>query len=84
MSKQVVEYGGLPVGITVPEGDRLKFIAVKFPVIELDGKYYNDINELRRAIGRHLEGLKPEDQAEASVAADAVKLPPIRNAFNIA
>lgn len=84
MSKQVVEYGGVPVGITVPEGNRLKFIAVKFPVIDLDGGYYSDLNELRSAIGRHLQGVEPEGQPEASVAADVAGRSAMRNAFNVA
>ena len=37
MKKQVIEYAGIPVGITIPDGDRVKFIAVKYPVIDLDG-----------------------------------------------
>ena len=37
MKKQVIEYAGVPVGITIPDGDRVKFIAVKYPVIDLDG-----------------------------------------------
>ena len=36
MQKQVIEYGGEPVGIVVPDEDRLKFIAVKSHVIDLD------------------------------------------------
>ncbi|MBP1850826.1 hypothetical protein [Rhizobium halophytocola] len=58
MEKQVVEYAGVPVGITVPEGDSLKFIAVKFPVIELDGSVFRNLEELRRAIHRHLQSGK--------------------------
>ncbi|MGG7518873.1 hypothetical protein ACQ3G6_13390 [Allorhizobium undicola] len=55
MEKQVIEYAGVPVGIGVPEGNRIKFIAVKFPVIDLDGGLYGNITELRRAIGQHLK-----------------------------
>ena len=54
MKKQVIEYAGIPVGISVPEGDRLKFIAVKFPVIDLDGATYESIADLRRAIHTHM------------------------------
>ena len=36
MQRQVVEYAGVPVGILVPDSDRLKFIAVKFHVHDLD------------------------------------------------
>lgn len=36
MKKQVIEYAGVPVGIVIPDEDRLKFIAVKFHVHDLD------------------------------------------------
>lgn len=55
MEKQVIEYAGVPVGISVPEGNRVKFIAVKFPVIELDGEIYGSVAELQRAIRTHMK-----------------------------
>jgi hypothetical protein len=55
MEKQVIEYAGVPVGISVPEGNRVKFIAVKFPVIDLDGGIYNSVAELQRAIRTHMK-----------------------------
>ncbi|EHS52636.1 hypothetical protein PDO_1396 [Rhizobium sp. PDO1-076] len=54
MELQVVEYGGVPVGIAVPHENRLRFIAVKFHVIELDNRLYESPAELRAAIGRHV------------------------------
>lgn len=39
MKKQVIEYAGIPVGITIPDGDRVKFIAVKYPVTLKSSKY---------------------------------------------
>ena len=71
MKKQVIEYAGVPVGITIPDGDRLKFIAVKFPVIDLDGSQYESIGELRRAIHEHMQNSAPEDQALLLGAANA-------------
>ncbi|MGF0536640.1 hypothetical protein ACQQ2Q_01505 [Agrobacterium sp. ES01] len=65
MEKQVVEYAGVPVGITVPDGDRVKFIAVKFPVIELDGGSYSSITELRRAIHAHMSSSSGNGQTGA-------------------
>ncbi len=62
MERQVVEYGGIPVGIAVPHENRLRFIAVKFHVIELDNRLYGSTAELRAAIGRHVV-------AQSSVAA---------------
>ena len=50
MQKQVIEYGGEPVGIVVPDADRLKFIAVKFHVIDLDEKLFKSADEVRLAI----------------------------------
>ncbi len=50
MQKQVIEYGGEPVGIVVPDNDRLKFIAVKFHVIDLDEHRFGSADEVRLAI----------------------------------
>lgn len=50
MQKQVIEYGGEPVGIVVPDDDRLKFIAVKFHVIDLDERRFSSADEVRLAI----------------------------------
>lgn len=50
MQKQVIEYGGEPVGIVVPDADRLKFIAVKFHVIDLDEQRFGSAEEVRNAI----------------------------------
>lgn len=55
MNKQVIEHAGIPVGIVIPDGDALKFIAVKFPVIDLDGARYRDAEEAKIAIRRHIE-----------------------------
>lgn len=68
MEKQVVEYAGVPVGISVAEGDRVKFIAVKFPVIELDGGTYNSLDDLQRAIHLHMQSANGgDDQAFAEL-----------------
>lgn len=84
MSKQVVEYDGIPVGITVPEGNRLKFIAVKFPVIDLDGGFYHDIAELRSAIRSHLERSESEDAFPMSTGGVADRSANTRSAFKAA
>jgi hypothetical protein len=54
MLRQVIEFGGLPVGIAIPDEGQLRFIAVKFHVIDLDNKRFATAGELRAAIGRHL------------------------------
>jgi len=54
MQKQVIDYAGLPVGIVIPDGDWLKFIAVKYHVIDLDGQRFKSAGEVRTAIRKHL------------------------------
>jgi len=54
MQKHVVEYAGIPVGILVPFEDSLKFVAVKFHVMGLDGQRFRSIVDVRRAITAHL------------------------------
>ncbi len=54
MQKQVIEYGGEPVGIVVPDQDLLKFIAVKFHVIDLDEQRFATADDVRRAIRKHV------------------------------
>lgn len=65
MQKQVIEYGGEPVGIVVPDNDRLKFIAVKFHVIGLDEQYFASADEVRRAIRNHV---REQHMAEQTLA----------------
>lgn len=84
MEKRVIEYAGIPVGISVPEGDRVKFIAVKFPVIELDGGTYRNIVELQLAIHDHMKKNGRSDQAMFSQAASTLSGPSARRAFNAA
>ena len=50
MKKQVIEYAGVPVGIVVPEDDRLKFIAVKYHVHDLDEQRFGSTDEVKLAI----------------------------------
>lgn len=64
MQKQVIEYRGEPVGIVVPDEDRLKFIAVKFHVIDLDERLFKSADEVRSAI-RELVNGRPQGQAPA-------------------
>lgn len=59
MQKQVIEFAGEPVGIVIPDNDRLKFIAVKFHVIDLDEQRFDSPDAVRLAIrdlvrARHL------------------------------
>jgi hypothetical protein len=50
MQKQVIEFAGEPVGIVIPDEDRLKFIAVKYHVIDLDEQRFSSADEVRLAI----------------------------------
>lgn len=51
MQKQVIEFAGEPVGIVVPDENRLKFIAVKFHVHDLDDQRFDSADDVRLAIG---------------------------------
>lgn len=53
MQKQVVEYAGVPVGILVPFADSLKFMAVKFSVMGLDGRSFRSMHDAQSAIVAH-------------------------------
>ncbi|MFB9948463.1 hypothetical protein ACFFP0_06355 [Rhizobium puerariae] len=57
MHRQVIEHGGIPVGIAVPSNGRLRFIAVKFHVIDLDNRHFASVGELKAAIHDHLNPL---------------------------
>ncbi|MFD1328750.1 hypothetical protein [Mycoplana ramosa] len=50
MEKQVIEIGGEAVGVLVPDQDRLKFVAVKYHVWDLDSQRFNSADEVRVAI----------------------------------
>ena len=56
MDKQVIEYAGQPVGIAVPENGKLKFVAVKFSVMDLDNRVYPSVVDVKRAIHTHVGG----------------------------
>lgn len=50
MQRQVVEYAGVPVGILIPDSNRMKFIAVKFHVHDLDERHFDSANDVKAAI----------------------------------
>ncbi|MGO8529945.1 hypothetical protein ACC756_06210 [Rhizobium ruizarguesonis] len=43
MQKQAVVFNGQEVGIAVPVENRLKFIAVRFNVIDLDNRLFDTV-----------------------------------------
>jgi hypothetical protein len=50
MQKQVIEFNGEAVGALMPDGDRFRFIAVKYAVWSLDGRLFSRVSEARRAV----------------------------------
>lgn len=54
MQKQVIEYAGVPVGIVIPDQNQLRFIAVKYHVIDLDNQRFQSVTDVQRAIRAHL------------------------------
>lgn len=54
MHRQVVEYAGIPVGVLIPRGNSLTFLAVKFHVMGLDGQRFTSLVDARSAIHAHV------------------------------
>lgn len=54
MTKQVVEYQGVPVGVLLPREGSLAFMAVKYDVMALDGRSFSSPIEARDAVRAHL------------------------------
>ncbi|OBZ97189.1 hypothetical protein ADU59_02575 [Pararhizobium polonicum] len=50
MNKQVIEFGGEAVGVVVPDAGRLKFVAVKYHVWDLDSRHFRSADEARTAV----------------------------------
>lgn len=57
MSKPIViEVAGKAVAVAAPAGDRVRFVAVKYDVWDLDGELYGSVAEAELAAARHLAG----------------------------
>ena len=65
MIRQVIEYAGIPVGIVVPDKDRLRFIAVKFHVHDLDGQHFASRSDVLRAIHQMMSGRRSSSKLVA-------------------
>jgi hypothetical protein len=50
MHKQVIEFNGEAVGALMPEGERFRFVAVKYGVWSLDGRLFSRPVEAKRAV----------------------------------
>lgn len=61
MQRQVIEYAGVPVGILVPDSDRMKFIAVKFHVHDLDERLFDSASDVKAAIRKLLDDRAPSE-----------------------
>ena len=57
--KQVVEYQSVPVGVLIPRDGCLAFMAVKYDVMELDGRRFSSAAEAREAVRVLLTGRVP-------------------------
>lgn len=66
MQKQVVEFNGEAVGALVPEGERFRFMAVKFNVWSLDGQLFSQPAEARRAVSALLSKERGQAMPSAS------------------
>lgn len=69
MKKQVIEYGGEPVGIVIPDEGMLRFIAVKFHVHDLDNHRFATPTDVVRAIGNMLRDRRSSATASQLCAA---------------
>lgn len=66
MQKHVIEHAGIPVGIVIPFEQSLKFVAVKFQVMGLDGQRFDTLVDVRRAVYNYL---KPANDPISATAA---------------
>lgn len=62
MEKQVIEHAGQPVGVALHQNGKVKFMAVKYHVMDLDDAIFNSVAELRGALTR-LKSLEPRAAA---------------------
>ncbi|CAN7544246.1 hypothetical protein LJR235_003826 [Pararhizobium sp. LjRoot235] len=75
MNKQVIEFGGEAVGVVVPDAGRLKFVAVKYHVWDLDSRYFHSADEARAAVRNLMASQRerrPVSQSPGSAVAYAV------------
>lgn len=62
MEKQVIELAGQPVGVAVHQGDKVRFMAVKYHVMDLDDVVFNSVADLLGALTR-LKAAEPRAAA---------------------
>lgn len=69
MEKQVIEVAGEAVGVLVPDQGRLKFVAVKYHVWDLDSQRFGSADEVRAAIRKLMSNPVAHETARPGVAA---------------
>jgi hypothetical protein len=52
MHKQVVELAGEPVGIAIRDGESLRFLAVKYHAMGVDGQVFPSLSAIKIAISQ--------------------------------
>jgi uncharacterized protein (DUF934 family) len=61
MSKPIViEVRGEPLGVVVPSEEGFRFVAVKFPVFDIDGRIYETVDEARSAASAVISRRRPQ------------------------
>ncbi|WP_156386879.1 MULTISPECIES: hypothetical protein [unclassified Rhizobium] len=63
MKNQAIVHGMEAVGVLMPDGDRFRFIAVKFSVWALDGSLYDTPAEAQAAVQAHFAGARKKEAA---------------------
>lgn len=52
MQKQVVELAGEPVGIAIRDGESLRFLAVKYHAMDVDGQVFPSLSAIKIALSQ--------------------------------
>lgn len=73
MSKPIViEVAGKAVAVAAPAGDKVRFVAVKYDVWDLDGEMFGSVAEAERAAASHMAAPAIRPAAAQPAFAEAV------------
>lgn len=73
MSKPIViEVAGKAVAVAAPQGDKFRFVSVKYDVWDLDGEMYASVAEAQRAAAYHMARLPARATEAGQQFAEAV------------
>jgi hypothetical protein len=67
--KHVIAFNGEPVGVVVPDGGTLKFVAVKYHVWDLDARRFASLEAANHAVVAHLAGRRANAPVPSDIAA---------------